>query len=150
AAWLDMTGFPTDQAKRYYTRTAWVRDPSAATCSRVTVGLVGLHVAQKTASRPQWIWSSYEQIDNVPPSRFGDPVKFTFHDGSSAPMPAENPLPLVPLAPQPVKPFNIERLWNARVHPKTELTNYQYQELLKDTVWQYYGIVVTQWPRVEG
>jgi len=150
AAWLDMEGFPAEQVKRYYTRSAMVRDPGAGTCSSVIVGLVGLHIVQKTPSRPQWIWSSYEQIDSVPPSRFGDPVKFTFHDGGKTPMPAENPLALVPLAPQPVKPFNVERPFTAKVHPKTELTNYQYQELLKDSMWQYYGIVVTQWPRLEG
>lgn len=154
AAWLDMAGFPADQVKRYYTRMATVRDPGASpgtsTCSRITVGLVGIHIVQKTASRPQWIWSSYEQIDNVPPSRFGEPVKFTFHDSGKTPMPTDNPLSLTPLAAQPVTPFNVERPFNARVHPKTELTNYQYQELLKATIWQYYGVVVTQWPRMEG
>jgi len=150
AAWLDMAGFPAEQVKRYYTRNAWVRQPGTGTCSRVTVGLVGLHIVQKTPSRPQWIWSSYEQIDNVPPSRFGDPVKFTFHDGGKAAMPAENPLALEPLGKEPVTPFNVERPFFAKVHPKTELTNYQYQELLRATVWQYYGIVVTQWPRMEG
>ena len=50
----------------------------------------------------------------------------------------------------PAKPFNVERPFFAKVHPKTELTNYQYQELLKHTVWEFYGIVVTQWPRMEG
>jgi len=150
AAWLDMAGFPAEQVKRYYTRTATVRDPSTGACTRVTVGLVGLHIIQKTASRPQWIWSSYEQIDNVPPSRFGERVRFTFHDGGNAPMPAENPLPVVPLTKLPAPPYNVERPFSAKVHPKTELTNYQYQELLKDTIWQYYGIVVTQWPRLEG
>jgi hypothetical protein len=150
AAWLDMAGFPAEQVKRYYTRTATVRDAGSGTCARVTVGLVGLHIIQKTPSRPQWIWSSYEQIDNVPPSRFGERVKFTFHDGGAAKMPAENPLSIAPLAPEPVKPFNVERPFRAGVHPKTELANYQYQELLKGTVWEYYGIVVTQWPRLEG
>jgi hypothetical protein len=150
AAWLDMAGFPAGQVKRYYTRTATVREPGTGACAPITVGLVGLHIIQKTPGRPQWIWSSYEQIDNVPPSRFGEPVKFTFNDGGKTPMPVENPLTVLPLARQPVAPFNVERPFNAKVHPKTELTNYQYQELLKDTVWQYYGIVVTQWPRMEG
>jgi hypothetical protein len=150
AAWLDMSGFPAEQVKRYYTRHAVVREPGATACMRVTIGLVGLHIMQKTPSRPQWIWSSYEQIDNVPPSRFGDPVKFTFHNGGKAAMPAENPLSLTPLAKEPVTPFNVERPFFAKIHPKTELTNYQYQDLLRKTVWQYYGIVVTQWPRMEG
>ena len=150
AAWLDMAGFPAEQVKRYYTRSAMLRNAGTGTCSRVTIGLVGLHIMQKTASRPQWIWSSYEQIDSVPPSRFGERVKFTFHDGSDGKMPAENPLTLTPLAPEPVTPFNVERPFFAKVHPKTELTNYQYQEMLKGTVWEYYGIVVTQWPRLDG
>jgi hypothetical protein len=150
AAWLDMAGFPAEQVKRYYTRVVVVRDPKTAACSRVTAGLVGLHIIQKTATRPQWIWSSYEQIDNVPPSRFGERVKFTFHDGGAAKMPAENPLALAPLAPEPVAPFNVERPFFAQVHPKTELMNYQYQEMLKGTPWEYYGIVVTQWPRLDG
>jgi hypothetical protein len=150
AAWLDMAGFPPGQVSRYYTRPVTMRDPVTGACTRVTAGLVGLHIIQKTPSRPQWIWSSYEQIDNVPPSRFGEPVKFTFHDGGKSPMPAENPLSLAPLAKEPAPPFNVERPFFAKVHPKTELTNYQYQELLKGTVWQYYGIVVTQWPRLEG
>jgi hypothetical protein len=150
AAWLDMANFTDEQTKRYYTRSAMVRNSNSDTCSSVTVGLVGLHIMQKTPSRPQWIWSSYEQIDNVPPSRFGERVKFTFHDGGAAKMPAENPLALTPLAPEPVKPFNVERPFFARVHPKTELTNYQYQELLKGTVWEFYGVVVTQWPRLDG
>jgi hypothetical protein len=150
AAWLDMAGFSAEQVKRYYTRSAVVREAGTGLCSRVTVGLVGLHIIHKTPSRPQWIWSSYEQIDNVPPSRFGERVKFTFHDGGKAAMPAENPLSLTPLAREPVIPFNVERPFFAKVHPKTELTNYQYQELLKATVWQYYAIVVTQWPRMEG
>jgi hypothetical protein len=150
AAWVDMAGFSEEQARRYYKRAAVVRDPNTGDCSRITVGLTGLHIVQKTPSRPQWIWTSFEQIDNVPPSRFGDPVKFTFHDGGKSPMPAENPLSLVPLAKQPVTPFNVERPFFAKVHPKTELTNYQYQELLKGTVWEYYGAVVTQWPRLEG
>jgi hypothetical protein len=150
AAWLDMAGFPSEQVKRYYTRPVVMRDPATGACTKVTAGLVGLHVIQKTPSRPQWIWSSYEQIDNVPPSRFGEAVRFTFHDGGKSPMPAENPLALTPLAKEPAQPFNVERPFNRRVHPKTELTNYQYQELLHGTVWQYYGVTLTQWPRIDG
>jgi hypothetical protein len=149
AAWLDMAGMPEELRRRYYTRTAIVRDPESGECSRITVGLTGLHIAQKTASRPQWIWSSFEQVDNVPPAQFGAPGKFAFHDGvKGAGMPAENPLMLVPLARQPAKPFNVVR--TAPIHPKTELTNLQYERLLKGTVWEYYQLVVTQWPRLDG
>lgn len=29
------------------------------------MGLVGFHIVQKTPSAPQWIWSTFEQVDNV-------------------------------------------------------------------------------------
>jgi hypothetical protein len=30
-----------------------------------TVGLVGMHIAMRTRSSPQWIWATFEQIDNT-------------------------------------------------------------------------------------
>ena len=59
AAWMIMDGVA--QPGRYYTRSALVMDPTTGTCSRRTVGLVGLHIVQKTPTQPQWIWSSFEQ-----------------------------------------------------------------------------------------
>ena len=64
----------TAQRRRFYTRTAIERDPTSGKCSNVTVGLVGLHIATKTPSRPQWTWSTYEQADLVPPARRMDRV----------------------------------------------------------------------------
>ena len=45
-------------------------------CSVRTVGLVGFHVMQKTKSSPQWIWSTFEHVDNVEGDRpsFFDPA----------------------------------------------------------------------------
>ena len=109
SAWVEMTGFTKAQQKRFYTRTAIVRDPGTGRCSPQTVGLVGIHIVQKTPSRPQWIWSSFEQIDTVPPAEPGAPGRFTLNDGADGPMPALNPLALIPLAKQPVRPFNVVR-----------------------------------------
>ena len=67
AAWIDVAGLPAPLLKRFYTRTAVVEARSGGGCARVTVGLIGLHIAQKTPSRPQWVWSSFEQKDAVPP-----------------------------------------------------------------------------------
>jgi len=150
AAWLDMTGFTEAQTHRYYTRTAILKDPDKGTCSRMTVGLVGLHVVQKTPSRPQWSWSTYEHVDNVPPAQAEGPGTFTFHDGGTAEMPDENPLFLIPLAPQPVKPFNVVRYARMPIHPNTAAMNTRYRRLLKDTAWGQYQLVMTQWSRVPG
>ena len=95
AAWLDMAGISRARRKRFYTRSAIVKDPATGKCSSVTVGLVGLHIVQKTPSRPQWIWSSFEQVDTAPNFQ-GAVGTFTLNDGTPGPMPAENPLALVP------------------------------------------------------
>jgi hypothetical protein len=113
------------------------------------VGLVGLHIVQKTPSRPQWIWSSFEQVDTAPNFQ-GAVGTFTLNDGTPGPMPVENPLALVPLARQPAAPFNVIRSAQAPVHFDTSVTNRGYQELLRNTVWQYYKLVVTQWPLQPG
>ena len=149
AAWLDIRGLKKELLPRLYKRTAIVSDPDTGKCAPVTVALVGLHIVQKTSTRPQWIWSSFEQVDTAPlfAGTFGD---FLFNDGTPAAMPAENPLPLIPLGKQPVKPFNINRSLEAAVNGNTHATNSAYQELLKDTVWQYYRLVVTQWPLQPG
>jgi len=150
SAWVEMEGFTPQQRSRYYTRTAIVRDPGTGKCGKQTVGLVGLHIVQKTPSRPQWIWSSFEQVDNVPPGEPGGGGKFTFHDGSDTPMPANNPLSLVPLASQPVKPFNVVRSPKTPIHPRTVETNKKYRQLLSGGVWSNYELVVTQWPLAPG
>ncbi|MCU1236035.1 MAG: hypothetical protein JWP63_4002 [Candidatus Solibacter sp.] len=149
AAWLDMKGFPAAQQRRFYTRSATVKEPATGKCSTVRVGLVGLHIVQKTSSRPQWIWSSFEQVDSVPLFQ-GGVGKFTFNDGTPAPMPAENPLPLVPLARQPAKPFNVLRARVSPVHEKTVFMNQRYHQLLEGTVWKYYNLITTQWPLLTG
>ena len=149
-AWIDVDGLPDALVKRFYTRIALVKPASGGPCVKRTVGLVGLHIAQKTPSRPQWIWSSFEQKDTVPPAWPDNPGSFVFHDATNAPMPPQNPLSLSPLAPEPVRPFNIVRASAAPVHTRTDLTSFGYQALLAGTPWQYYKLVMTQWPRLDG
>jgi hypothetical protein len=145
SAWMDMTF--AKHPERYYTRKAFVMDPADGTCSEKTVGLVGLHIVQKTPTRPQWIWSTFEQVDNVPPAQPGAPGTFAFNDGSGTPQPSPNPYKLSPL-PIPVPPpFNVTRA--LPIHPSTRTTNIEYQKALKTQgsgVWQFYQLVMTQWP----
>jgi hypothetical protein len=112
--------------------------------------LIGLHIAQKTPSRPQWIWSSFEQKDVVPPAWPDSPGFYVLNDGRGTLMPQQNPLTLTPLAAEPAHPFNVVRDSNALILTPTELTNFGYQHLLAGTPWQYYRLVTTQWPRMEG
>jgi hypothetical protein len=141
SAWIDMTNIANPG--HYYTRPAWVFDLQANTCSQKTVGLVGLHIVQKTPTRPQWIWSTFEQIDNVPPYGQTGGGPYAFNDGTGTAMPNSNPYSYPPPAATPA-PFNVQRLMP--IDPSTQNTNSAYQAALQGTVWQYYQLVMTQWP----
>lgn len=66
-AWREVT---LEEAPSYHTVIACVCDRDVngqpRDCQPKRMGLVGLHVTQKTPSSPQWIWSTFEQVDNVP------------------------------------------------------------------------------------
>jgi len=81
---------------------ASVQDPNTGLCSQMLVGLVGIHIVQKTPTRPQWIWSSFEQVDNVPPALSGGPGPYAFNDGTSTAQPKKNPNQLLPGQTPPV------------------------------------------------
>jgi hypothetical protein len=138
AAWIDMS--KVQNQDRYYTRIAWLYDPATQTCSRKLVGLVGLHIVQKTKSRPQWIWTSFEQVDNVPP---GHGVAMPFNPGTGAKMPKRNPNRFPP-TPVPPPPFPVERL--TPINSRTMDTNRKYQAALQGKIWRFYQLVTTQWP----
>jgi hypothetical protein len=144
SAWIAMTGMT--HPERYYTRVAKVMDPITGVCSDTLVGLVGLHIVQKTPSRPQWIWSSFEQVDNVPPASPGapNPPSFAFNNGLGTPMPNSDPN-----GGFPPSDWSNPQVYNVtRVQPiatSTRDTNLKYQQALGG-VWQFYQLVVTQWP----
>lgn len=152
SSWIDMTNVPNPE--RYHTRSAWLQDPISGACSttQVTVGLVGLHIVQKTPSRPQWIWTTFEQVDNMPPPSYVPPQTlartFTFNDGSGVAMPPSLPKAYIwsTAITQPPPPINIQRL--TPVNPSTVATNAIWHQALSQqkSVWQFYQLTMTQWP----
>src|SRR5215813_7996064 len=58
------------EKRRFHTVDAVIslprHGPEKPPCLRKTLGLVGFHVMHKTVSRLQWIWTSFEHVDNVP------------------------------------------------------------------------------------
>jgi hypothetical protein len=140
-SWIVMDNIP--QPERFYTRQAWVMDIDTGACSQKTVGLVGMHIVQKTPSRPQWIWSTFEHVDSVPPQSPGHIGPFAFNDNSGTHMPDKNPISFPPPVQAPA-PFNIERV--RPIDPSTQQTNTAYRKALEGTVWANYELVMTQWP----
>lgn len=110
----------------------------------VQVGLVGMHIAHKTQSSPQWIWGTFEQVDNL----VGDPlahppVKSSFYDpGCQICVPNLDPKVTgdVSSSTQVMRAIPIPG-------EKRDLNAQAEAALAKlSSVWQYYQLIDTQWP----
>jgi hypothetical protein len=160
SAWIELPGQPpSPDASRFYVREAWVQEPKwtqepgLPACRKANVALVGLHIVYKTAKLPQWIWSTFEHVDNVPDE--GAPAgRYTFHNGDiNLHMTAEPqadyliPLPTTSNGPgDPPRAFQVER--TQQLSSKVIEANARWQTELKTlgSVWQNYKLVMTQWP----
>ncbi|HXC49692.1 MAG TPA: hypothetical protein VN634_02290 [Candidatus Limnocylindrales bacterium] len=155
AAWRDLTGLAPEKRARFLVRSALVFDPVALTCAQRDVGLVGFHILQKTISRPQWIWSTFEHVDNIPESSASAPgevkgeAPFSFNDGAGSPKsPKTTPLSATNLPVDQPNPTQILR--EKKIHASTGGTNALYQNApgVSTTVFRFYRLVMTQWPVV--
>jgi|ERR1044072_1769999 hypothetical protein len=98
--------------------------------------------------------------DNVPPD--GDitpqplppPNGYSFNNGTNSPKtvagysykPSPSPVP----SPSAVQVTRVNPIPNTPTGASTRDFNIYYQQLLKGTVWQYYQLVITQWPSNPG
>jgi len=154
AAWRIKTD--QDDASRFYTTEALVLDPVTKKCSPQTVMLVGLHIAQKLKESPQWVWSTFEQVDNVPgDTAQAPPQGYSFNNGTNTPAtsggyanrPPKKAPDVQPLDErQPVQVTRLNPIPDTPSGASTRDINARYQQLLSGTVWQYYQLVITQWP----
>jgi hypothetical protein len=150
-------------SKKFHMVNALVSLPKSANsdveppCLPETLGLVGFHVVHKTISRPQWIWTSFEHVDNVPEQREVDagplPHTYSFYDRScNASKCPVNETPPRPWDPDPDSQLKFHGSFNSQITRVTPLTpetvsmNEAFQGLLKGTVWQNYMLISTQWP----
>ena len=153
AAWKVMG--PTDHPERFHTTRAIVYTPASSdpptkeSCSVQTMGLVGLHIAHKTASSPQWVWSTFEQVDNVQvPAGSGLQANF-YRPNSTYPVNQPPPRPWNPNVVLPInKRSQVKRM--IAIDAATQALNSQWQARLRavnpKSVWQFYELVSTQWP----
>ncbi len=153
AAWKELT--MRDNADRFYSIQSEVYNPNTNQCETKNMGLIGLHIAQKLEEFPQWIWSTFEQVDNVPGVEATLP--YSLNNGTNSPRtidgfanrPPSKASTLQPNAEGKYAPVQVTR-YNPipKTPPKasTQDLNRLYQHALKGTVWEYYQLVVTQWP----
>jgi len=62
-AWKIMTD--ADIKERYYINEGFVIDESTQKPVKKELGMIGFHISQKTPTGKQWVWSTFEHIDNL-------------------------------------------------------------------------------------
>jgi hypothetical protein len=151
SAWRPLTA--RDDTTKYYRTTALVATNQAGTtCKPVLMGLVGLHIAQKQVGFPQWVWSSFEHVSNVPGP--GSRPPYSYNNGLDTPqsVPGYSYVPDSSgvLVQQPnARPVQVTRINPVPTTPQgssTQDINAIYQGYLANTVWANYQLVITQWP----
>lgn len=155
AAWKELkTEAEVTAAKnKYYTIAAKVPTSVVGQPSETrTFALVGFHIVQKTPKRPQWVWSSFEHVDNVPDPATAPPTgaAFSFNDPDpTKPQKLDPPFAPPPLSlanPPLPNPAPMQVVRGLPIHPQTKTTNATYQAKVAGTVWANYQLVMTQWP----
>jgi hypothetical protein len=154
AAWKQMTS--ADDPSRYYTVAAKILDssPRQPACRDVTMGLVGFHIGHKVDGFAQWIWSSFEQVDNVPNDDGSKPAgHMTLNNGTDDPKTiggwANRPDSKHLVPPDKRVKAQVTRLNPIPTTPAGQSTvdiNKLYRKALENTVWTNYELVITQWP----
>jgi hypothetical protein len=130
-----------DDPTKFYNIQAIVFNDAKGTKSPgknpVTLGLVGLHILHKAKGQSKWLWSTFEQNDNL--------TSFSYPSGKPNAQTANAPYTELDLKTgKPLNlPVNVTRL-NPIENPATEM-NAGYQKLLAGSVWANYSLVATQW-----
>jgi hypothetical protein len=168
---------PDDLPERFFTMAAIVVSTSFDSDgkpvlkeSNQLVGLVGMHVTALTQSSPNWIWTTFEHVDNVVANdlQFGKTrtgerrrVRPNFNN-PDAPTKLVNQLPLRNALPddknvfttwdesKTTNPVQLARL--IPIPPATQQLNHDVQQLLRQqgSVFQFYELVGAQWPVQPG
>lgn len=180
AAWRILDPAKGDDTSRFYCRNATVIIDGNHTTSgkplkfRSKVGLVGLHIFRTTSTFGQGIWSTFEHIDNTPPSpqhaQNNQSTQWSFYNPKCLNCPINEPPALMngeknykwdtvpPYAARyatraPSQPtlglFGTQVVREFPIYGYTEYINRLWQNKLKGTVWANYKLIGSQWQFAE-
>jgi hypothetical protein len=153
---------PEDDKTKFHHVQALVQMPNPpAPCLEKTLGLIGFHVVHKTEGRPQWIWTSFEHIDNVPEKTDVQAGKlkssYNFYDPKCTTDCPVNQTPPRPWDPEPGNKLKFRagpdgKIFKSQIVREVPLTqatheiNQKFHSILGNTVWKNYILIGTQWP----
>lgn len=149
AAWRPLTA--QDDTSKYYHVTALVAATDGGqACQPMLMGLVGFHIAQKQVGFPEWVWSSFEHVSNVPGTGASKPP-YSYNNGADTPQSANGysyrPSSIaVTAGATPVQVTRVNDIPNTPAGASTQDINNIYRAFLANTVWSNYQLVITQWP----
>jgi hypothetical protein len=129
-------------------------------CVEKKLGLVGFHVGHKTRFAPQWVWTSFEHVSNVPDAAPDGSVekkldRYSFFNAKCTnDCPAVNDTPPQPWDPDTSLKFKgphrsqvvRTRMLPEQVIDEVAKLNEAFRGLLRGTVWENYILLTTQWP----
>ncbi|WP_299435002.1 hypothetical protein [uncultured Aquimarina sp.] len=55
----------SDIKDRYYREEGYIIGPDGTSLVKKDLGMIGFHISQKTPTGKQWVWSTFEHIDNL-------------------------------------------------------------------------------------
>jgi hypothetical protein len=159
-----------DIINQFHTRDALIYFPGgkAATgggtmagpaCVEKTLGLIGFHVGHKTFFAPQWVWTSFEHVSNVPNEEdVGTPnllPRYSFFNAKCSEKDCpRNEIPTKPWDP----PLSLQyptsfrsqvvrvNMLPSAVRKEVDSLNEEFHKRLTGTVWKNYVLLATQWP----
>lgn len=161
---------PADKS-RFHTQQLLVYSPASqnpkypASCSTKLMGLVGLHIGHKTNLGAQWLWSTFEHVDNVPTeadvSSGKLKTKYNYYNPTcSAANCPPNKVPPRPWDPTKVSSFHSQVVrmnmfkGNEFAFTSAAARNADALKLLvgvsASSVWQNYELISTMWPTNTG
>ncbi len=126
--------------------------PAPEKCFEATVGLVGMHIVHRTDGEPQWLWATFEHVDNVPTQEEVDKKQLKNHYNFFDPK-----CLMCEINKQPPRPWNPAQSpfpgnYHSQIARVIDLMddakqlNSAFQGILRGTVWEHYMLVSTQWP----
>lgn len=142
---------PNDDKGRYYTRKVTIKSGK-----EIEIGMVAMHIAHKVSEATQWVWSTFEQIDNAPEMAddgsaiVDDNIHYSYfnktkNDPSKYNLPTDTALFFNGTQRTPAQIVRANK-----IEESTEKINNYYRENIRKynpkSVWQYYKLVGTQWP----
>jgi hypothetical protein len=163
ASWKQLG--PSDDPSKFHTNRAIIYTPGSAdgtrpaTCVAKTLGMVGFHIGHKTNGAHQWVWSTFEHVNNVPAQhdvdehKISGQTRFNFYNPecnpSNCPANKTPPRPWDP-ATQPFPGgFRSQITRVIPITPSVANLNSAFRAILTNTVWENYMLVSTQWPSLQ-